>query len=104
MQLHKKLISDNYHSKENPKSKQQLFIDCSHTYFYGGNTGIQRAVRNIANHVEKVGKSHGISCTPVIWTGRHFAKVEKVKPNGFLYSYQFYIRRLRAFLIQLVVV
>jgi len=47
----------------------RIFIDCSHIYQYGGNTGIQRVVRNVVNHCRDVGSSLGVSCIPVVWTG-----------------------------------
>lgn len=80
--------------------KRRFFIDCSHIYFYGGNTGIQRVVRNISNNAAIVGSTLNISCSPVIWTGRYFAKIEQIKPIGILYFYQKYMKSLRNTIIK----
>lgn len=52
-------------------TKPRIFIECTHTFFNGGNGGIQRVVRNLVNH------SYGIKITeaeviPIIWVGLGF--------------------------------
>jgi alpha-1,2-rhamnosyltransferase len=63
-------------------TKPRIFIECTHTFFNGGNGGIQRVVRNLVNH------SYGIKITeaeviPIIWTGFGFCQPKvkiRVKP------------------------
>ena len=46
---------------------RRIFIECSATARRGGNTGIQRVVRNIVNESEKTPDSLGIVCQPVFY-------------------------------------
>lgn len=48
------------------KLKQNLYIDCSATYYLGINTGIQRVVRNIVKRTTLIAEKNGISCIPVV--------------------------------------
>lgn len=44
----------------------RVFVDCTDTQRCGFNTGIQRVVRNIANHCAAIGENLGMTCQPVI--------------------------------------
>lgn len=54
---------------------RRLFIECTYTYNFGGNTGIQRAVRNFAAHCRDLEQSMGVQCHPVTLSGRGFRVV-----------------------------
>ncbi len=54
-------------------TKPRIFIECTHTFFYGGNGGIQRVVRNLANHCTNI-KIAEINVNPIIWTGLGFCQ------------------------------
>jgi len=67
---------------QDSSEQRKLFIDCSYVWEYGGNSGIQRVVRNIVNNCKRVGEKLGVECQPVIWAGRHFISVESVDVVG----------------------
>ena len=52
----------------------RLFIECTQTYFNGGNSGIQRVARNIANHTRNLSHPE-CEVIPIIWAGYGFAKI-----------------------------
>ncbi len=54
-------------------NKTRIFIECTHTFFYGGNGGIQRVVRNLANHCSNINITDA-DVNPVIWTGVGFCQ------------------------------
>ncbi|PLX72284.1 MAG: hypothetical protein C0615_12495 [Desulfuromonas sp.] len=67
------------------ENKRRLFIECTHTYYNGGNSGIQRVVRNLANHGLDMGGAE-LEIKPIIWTGFGFCSLDskiKVKPYFF---------------------
>lgn len=57
----------------------RVFIEVTCTAIYGGNSGIQRVVRNIVHHHQTVSEKYKIECKPVIWTGNGFAAVQKIR-------------------------
>jgi alpha-1,2-rhamnosyltransferase len=59
-------------------SHRRIYLECTHTFRYGGNTGIQRVVRNVITHCRDVGQELGIHCEPVVCTGRHFYAVNGI--------------------------
>jgi len=65
---------------------RRIYVDCSHTYFSGLNTGIQRVVRNTVNNIDKVSKDLSIDIIPVIYNGKAYYKFEQfpVIDNTFL--------------------
>jgi alpha-1,2-rhamnosyltransferase len=64
------------------KVHKRLFIECTYTYLYGGNTGIQRVVRNIVNNCRGVGRKMGVRGQPVVWTADSFITVRDVDVKG----------------------
>lgn len=54
------------------EEKSRVFIECTHTFFNGGNSGIQRVVRNVANNGRDV-EVEGIDIRPIVWNGRGFS-------------------------------
>lgn len=57
----------------------RIFIDCTHTYTNCMNTGIERVVRNIANHCAATGKALGITCQPVILVNGHYTPIATIE-------------------------
>jgi alpha-1,2-rhamnosyltransferase len=51
------------------------------TWAYGGNTGIQRVVRNYINQARSVSLSLGILCQPVIWKDGRWESIEALSPE-----------------------
>ncbi len=67
------------------KSEQRinrLFIECTHTYLYGGNSGIQRVTRSIANNCAKTGRKLGVHCCPVILRRNSFFRIKKISTSA----------------------
>lgn len=54
--------------------KKRIFIECTQTYFRGGNSGIQRVVRNVANQAMHL-KHPKCEVIPIIWVGYGFTRV-----------------------------
>jgi alpha-1,2-rhamnosyltransferase len=69
------------------RRRRRLYIECTCTYLYGGNSGIQRVVRSIVNRCKQVGKKEGVRCQPVVSTGDRFVTVRAVDIRGrFFYT------------------
>lgn len=68
----------------------RVWIDCSHTYFHGGRTGIQRVVRNVVRHAAQAGRQLGLECRAVVWTARGFLQVPGMEAPGLLKFYRRY--------------
>ena len=45
----------------------RVFLECTATYLFDGNTGIQRVVRNIVNTSGDIGRELGLDCQPMIY-------------------------------------
>ncbi len=54
---------------------RRIFVDCTKTYFFGGGTGIQRVVTELARHTSTAGQEINVSCTPVVWMGWGFLEI-----------------------------
>ncbi len=54
-------------------TKPRIFIECTHTFFLGGNGGIQRVVRNLANHSSDI-KITDADVNQIVWTGIGFCQ------------------------------
>lgn len=64
--------------------KKRLFIECSQTFFNGGNGGIQRVVRNLANYGRTL-STDTVQVSPIVWTGMGFClPLAKVKNKPYL--------------------
>lgn len=48
---------------------RRIWIECTRTWFSGGNTGIQRVVRNLVREGAEAGPRRGVACAPVVWVG-----------------------------------
>ncbi|MBW2448638.1 MAG: glycosyltransferase family 4 protein [Deltaproteobacteria bacterium] len=48
---------------------RRIWIECTRTYFRGGNTGIQRVVRNVVRESVDAGPRRGVACQPLVWAG-----------------------------------
>ncbi|MBW2315285.1 MAG: glycosyltransferase family 4 protein [Deltaproteobacteria bacterium] len=47
----------------------RVWIECTRSYFRGGNTGIQRVVRNVVRESSAAGLRRGVTCEPLVWAG-----------------------------------
>lgn len=56
-----------------------IYIDCTYTYTNCMNTGIERVVRNIANHCAITGKALGMICQPVILVNGHYTPIATIE-------------------------
>jgi glycosyltransferase involved in cell wall biosynthesis len=56
----------------------RIFLECTATWAYGGNTGIQRAVRNIVNRRELVSHCLEVVCRPLIWGSWGWQPIESL--------------------------
>lgn len=45
--------------------RRRLFLECTETYRYDPNTGIQRIVRNVVNTSAELGAAYGFDCIPL---------------------------------------
>ncbi|MDO3387327.1 glycosyltransferase family 1 protein [Gilvimarinus sp. SDUM040013] len=53
------------------QAPRRIFIECTHTYFVGGSSGIRRVARNLANS-HKTASSDEAQLVPLVWAGRCF--------------------------------
>lgn len=62
---------------------KKIYLDATHTYHSGLNSGIQRVVKNIVKHAPEVAKELDIEIIPLVWlsssyyTFEHFPQVTK---------------------------
>lgn len=77
---------------KNLSSRDRIFIDCTYTWFFGGNTGIQRVVRNIIMIMPGI-EPKNMDIIPVIWAGNRFISIPNVafRNNGHF----FFIRGIK---------
>jgi glycosyltransferase involved in cell wall biosynthesis len=61
-----------------PDDRVRVFLECTTTWGYGGNTGIQRAVRNIVNRTESVSRCLEVVCQPLIWGALGWQPIESL--------------------------
>lgn len=55
----------------------KIYLDCTHTYNSGQNTGIQRVVKNIVQNRFEVSKLFGIEIVPVIFYNKEYKKFDR---------------------------
>jgi len=70
-------VDDRLRPAEGPAGR--IFLECTYTYFYGGNTGIQRVVRSLCNRCREVGAQIGVECTPIVHDDKQFYPVTEVR-------------------------
>lgn len=64
---------------QNESGRRRIFIECTQSAFYGGNSGIQRVVRNLANSCRAVGAREGIACKPAFCIGPFWFEAGRVR-------------------------
>ncbi len=57
-------------------SSRRIYVECTHTFFAGGNTGIRRVARNLANCAAAASDSE-TRIIPVVWGGIGFFTPKK---------------------------
>jgi len=55
------------------KEKTRIFIECTQTFFKGGNSGIQRVVRNLANNGRELTNTE-LEVHPLVWVKTGFCQ------------------------------
>ena len=55
----------------------KIYLDCTHTYNSGLNTGIQRVVKNIVQNRFEVSKLFGIEIVPVVFYNKEYKKFDR---------------------------
>ncbi|MFA6192452.1 MAG: glycosyltransferase family 1 protein [Sulfurimonas sp.] len=76
----------------------KIYLDCTHTYNFGFNTGIQRVVRNIVKNIPEVSKELNIDIIPVVsisnqyYVFNSFPEVNKKNRSLKLFLKQAYIK------------
>ncbi len=76
----------------------KIYLDCTHTYNFGLNTGIQRVVRNIVKNIPEVSKELNIDIVPVVsisnqyYAFNSFPEVNKKNRSLKLFLKQAYIK------------
>jgi alpha-1,2-rhamnosyltransferase len=48
---------------------RRIFVECTRTWFRGGNTGIQRVVRNVVRAGAEAAPRRSATCQPLVWAG-----------------------------------
>lgn len=79
--------------------EQRVFIECTSTFLNGGNSGIQRVARNLANCGGDL-STQELSIRPIVWTGIGFfhpASKLKASPNSSFALKRKILRLLRLF-------
>lgn len=56
-----------------------VFLECTYTWAYAGNTGIQRVVRNIVNQAGVLGQN--LACKPIVWDDSGWRLIENLSPD-----------------------
>jgi glycosyltransferase involved in cell wall biosynthesis len=64
-----------------PSDIRRLLIECSHTFYDGQRTGIQRVVRQLVAHGPGSGPDN-VTAAPVIWTPLGFSEIEGLPARG----------------------
>lgn len=65
-----------------PEPIRRIFLECTHTYYNGYNTGIQRVVRNLARCCREAGRMQQVECCPVVWSLWGFIRIGAIPRNG----------------------
>jgi alpha-1,2-rhamnosyltransferase len=50
-----------------PRKPRRIFLECTSTFRYDVNTGIQRVVRNLVNSAAAVGQGMSLTCEPLVF-------------------------------------
>jgi glycosyltransferase involved in cell wall biosynthesis len=64
--------------------ENRIFIECTATFFRGGNGGIQRVVRSLVHNGKVAGEGSNVEVHPIVWTGVGFLEPPpriRVKPH-----------------------
>ena len=61
---------------EHVSGSQRIFLECTQTFFAGGNSGIQRVTRNLVNQSLALNLGH-FEVVPVAWAGDGFSRVTR---------------------------
>lgn len=62
--------------------RPRILVECTTTHTYGGNSGIQRVVRNVVNNAHDVGEELSVRVQPVLWSKGRFLSVEGMSIRG----------------------
>jgi len=76
-------------SREPASGAQRVFLECTQTFFGGGNSGIQRVTRNLVNQSQALDLGH-VEVVPVAWVGDGFSRVTRPLRIRSHYIYQVY--------------
>lgn len=68
---------------------QRVFLECTQTFFGGGNSGIQRVTRNLVNQSQALDWGH-VEVVPVAWAGDGFSRVTRPLRIRSHYIYKVY--------------
>jgi len=60
------------------KPRKTIYIECSATYLYGGNTGIPNVVKSIIREAQELQSAMGIDVVPVVYNGFVFTELPSV--------------------------
>ena len=65
------------------KNPENIYIDCTESFFSGLNTGIQRVVNEISSRSQMLSQSIGVPCIPVIGVGgKYYLLKDALKIRG----------------------
>lgn len=76
----------------NNDTKPRIYIECTHTFFYGGASGIQRVVRNVVNRSSEI-EFQEAEVIPLVWIGFDF-----YRPRGKIRSSPHPFVKIREFI------
>lgn len=76
-------------SREPASGAQRVFLECTQTFFGGGNSGIQRVTRNLVNQSQALDWGH-VEVVPVAWAGDGFSRVTRPLRIRSHYIYKVY--------------
>jgi alpha-1,2-rhamnosyltransferase len=65
---------------EDVRPVRRIWVECTRTWYRGGNTGIQRVVRNVVRESAYAARNRGMECRPLVWAG--FGPVEPRRAPG----------------------
>jgi len=70
-------------TRDGTKRPRRVLIECTYTCLFGGNTGIQRVVRNICNSSREIAQTMGLQSTPVVYEAGGFYEMDRVPTRPF---------------------
>ncbi len=80
---------------------RMLFIDCSHTYLFGNNTGIQRVVRNIVNSLDHT-EHNSIRAVPVAFLKGGYMEIDSISKTK--HPFIEYLRKVKRLMLSNTIV